>query len=145
MMIMEKALWQLIAAIPGLNLEQALKVANGNAGQLLKHLLRFRRASKHFFMLPLVPAIPMLTACVVLGALWGNVAPTDSTRPGLAFASRVRTVAGPGSREPGARAYVAHRDRLCRFAFELLEDMLRRCGAAVVADSHAAGADGEPA
>jgi uncharacterized integral membrane protein (TIGR00698 family) len=40
----------------------------------------------------LVPAIPMLTACVVLGALWGNLAPaaaTDATRPGLAFASRV--------------------------------------------------------
>ena len=31
----------------------------------------------------------MLTACVVLGALWGNLAPTETTRPGLAFASRV--------------------------------------------------------
>jgi len=62
----------------------------------------------------------------------------------LAFAGRVRTVAGPGSGEPGAYAYVAHPDRLCRFAFELLEDTLRRCGAAVVADSYAAGgADGE--
>ena len=37
----------------------------------------------------LVPAIPMLTACVVLGALWGNFFAGESTRPGLAFASRV--------------------------------------------------------
>jgi uncharacterized integral membrane protein (TIGR00698 family) len=37
----------------------------------------------------LVPAIPMLTACVVLGALWGNLGPAETTRPGLAFASRV--------------------------------------------------------
>jgi predicted site-specific integrase-resolvase len=42
----------------------------------------------------------------------------------LAFAGRVRTV------------YVAHRDRLCRFAFDLIVDILRRCGATVSVDAH---------
>jgi uncharacterized integral membrane protein (TIGR00698 family) len=36
----------------------------------------------------LVPAIPMLTMCVVLGAVWGNLARTESTKAGLAFAAR---------------------------------------------------------
>ena len=39
----------------------------------------------------LVPAIPMLTACVALGALFGNLAPRtarDAARPGLSFASK---------------------------------------------------------
>jgi uncharacterized integral membrane protein (TIGR00698 family) len=40
----------------------------------------------------LVPAIPMLTMCVVLGALFGNLAPVsarDAARPGLSFATKV--------------------------------------------------------
>jgi two-component system sensor histidine kinase/response regulator len=38
----EAALRQQIAAIPGLDLNQALKASNGNIGRLLKYLLRFR-------------------------------------------------------------------------------------------------------
>jgi predicted site-specific integrase-resolvase len=57
----------------------------------------------------------------------------------LAFARRVRTVPGPATRRcegPRPSPYVAHRDRLCRFAFELIADVLRRCGASVHVDSH---------
>jgi uncharacterized integral membrane protein (TIGR00698 family) len=36
----------------------------------------------------LVPAIPMLTACVVIGALWGNLVGAEWARPGLGFAAR---------------------------------------------------------
>jgi predicted site-specific integrase-resolvase len=42
----------------------------------------------------------------------------------LAFADRLRTV------------HVAHRDGLCRFAFDLIEDVLRRCGVHVQVESH---------
>jgi predicted site-specific integrase-resolvase len=54
----------------------------------------------------------------------------DFQRPGLrslldrAFAGQLRTV------------YVAHRDRLCRFACDLLVDVLRRCGVRVHVESH---------
>ena len=56
----------------------------------------------------------------------------------LAFAGRVRTVPGRVARRASHRppAHVAHRDRLCRFAFDLIEDVLRRCGAVVAVDSH---------
>jgi uncharacterized integral membrane protein (TIGR00698 family) len=36
----------------------------------------------------LVPAIPMLTMCVVIGALWGNLVGAEWARPGLSFAAR---------------------------------------------------------
>jgi predicted site-specific integrase-resolvase len=42
-----------------------------------------------------------------------------------AFAGRVRTV------------YIAHRDRLCRFAYDCLEFVLGRCGAHIVVDAPA--------
>jgi two-component system sensor histidine kinase/response regulator len=38
----DQALRQQLAAVPGLNLEQALKIASGDAGRLLKYLGRFR-------------------------------------------------------------------------------------------------------
>jgi PAS domain S-box-containing protein len=38
----EQALRQRLAAVPGLDLDQALKVASGDAGRLLKYLLRLR-------------------------------------------------------------------------------------------------------
>jgi predicted site-specific integrase-resolvase len=41
-----------------------------------------------------------------------------------AFAGRVHTV------------YIAHKDRLCRFAYDLIEFVLRQCGSHVVVDSH---------
>jgi hypothetical protein len=46
----------------------------------------------------------------------------------------VRVVAHTAGRRPPP--HVAHRDRLCRFAFDLIEDVLRRCGAVVAVDSH---------
>ena len=36
----------------------------------------------------LVPAIPLLTACVVLGVFYGNVAPSEAAKPGLTFAAK---------------------------------------------------------
>lgn len=42
----------------------------------------------------------------------------------LAFEGRLRSV------------HVAHKDRLCRFAFDLLEHVLRRHGAQIVVDAH---------
>src|SRR6187431_925386 len=60
-----------------------------SASTLTRGLLVAAAAFGVAFLLHLaVPAIPILTACVVLGLLWGNLGPAESTRPGLAFSAK---------------------------------------------------------
>src|SRR6187431_1266187 len=60
-----------------------------SASTLIKGLAVAAAAFGVAFLLHLaVPAIPILTACVVLGLLWGNLGPAESTKLGLTFSAK---------------------------------------------------------